>query len=338
MPLLLTPGQFTQRAGYYHQLAQFSSAGMGLIQSLEQLQRNPPSRSFREPIRRQLEKIQQGATFTESLAATSGWLPELDLALIEAGEQSGRMDACFQSLAEYYQERSRLTKKAMSQLVYPVGLIHFAALVFLIVLPFAASQFSASLPWLFLRAALALSPIYLGTLLGIYALQGQHNESWRARMESALRYVPLLGTARAYLALGRLAMALESLINAGVNIIPAWEIAARACGSPALRRAIVAWRPQVEQGVTPAAAMDTSPEFPEMFANFYRSGEISGKLDDSLRRLHHYYSEEGTRKLQNFSEWTPRLIYALVAIIIGLKVIQFYSGYFGQIADITRGF
>ncbi|HAO80900.1 MAG TPA: hypothetical protein DCQ92_18420, partial [Verrucomicrobia subdivision 3 bacterium] len=68
------------------------------------------------------------------------------------------------------------------------------------------------------------------------------------------------------------------------------------------------------------------------------SGEISGKLDDALHRLHRYYNEEGTRKLQDFAQWTPRLIYGLVACIIGYKIIQFYTGYFNQISTITNGF
>ncbi len=338
MALILTPGQFTQRAELYHQLAQLTSAGIGLIQALEQLQRNPPSRSFREPLRLQLEKIKQGSTFTDSLLATSGWLPEFDIALIEAGEHSGRIDECFRLLADYYHERARLTKQAISQLVYPVGLIHFAALVFLIIIPFAGSQFNASLAMLLLKAALTLAPVYLGAALLIYALQSRHGERWRAFMETLFRFVPLLGRARHYLALARLALALESLINAGVNIIQAWELAARACGSPALRRAIVAWRPQVEAGTTPAAVVGNCRQFPEMFANYYGSGEISGKLDEALGRLHRYYHEEGTRKLQAFADWTPRIIYGLIACLIGFKIIHFYTGYFNQIATITNGF
>lgn len=338
MALILTPGQFTQRAELYHQLAQLTSAGIGLVQALEQLQRNPPSRSFREPLRLQLEKINQGSTFTDSLLATSGWLPEFDIALIEAGERSGRIDDCFRLLSDYYHDRARITKQTISQLVYPVGLIHFAVFVFLIIVPFAGSQFSASLTMLFLKAALILSPLYLGTALVIYAMQSKHGERWRALMESLLRFVPILGKARYFLALSRLALALEALINAGVNIIQAWELAANACGSPALRRAINAWRPQVEAGRTPADVVSHCPQFPEMFANFYNSGEISGKLDDALHRLHRYYNEEGTRKLQNFAQWTPRLIYGLVAGIIGYKIIQFYTGYFNQISTITNGF
>ena len=86
------------------------------------------------------------------------WLPAFDLALIGAGEQSGRLDACFRMLADYYNDRARLIKQVISQLIYPVGLIHFAAFIFLIVLPFAHSQFNASLPWLFVRAALHSLP------------------------------------------------------------------------------------------------------------------------------------------------------------------------------------
>jgi len=338
MALILTPGQFTQRAEFYHQLAQLTSAGIGLIQALEQLQRNPPTRAFREPLRLQLEKIKAGSTFTDSLLATSGWLPPFDIALIEAGERSGRIDDCFRLLSEYYHERARITKQAMSQLLYPVALIHVAVLVFIIIVPFAGSQFDASLPLLFLKAALTLSPVYLGAALIIYVFQSQHGQNWRSLMEKLLGFVPLLGKARHFLALSRLALALEALISAGVNIIQAWEIAANACGSPALRRAILAWKSQVEAGTTPADAVSNSRLFPEMFANYYRSGEISGKLDEALRRLHRYYHEEGSHKLQTFAEWTPRLIYGIIACIIGYEIVHFYTGYFNQISTITKGF
>ena len=83
--------------------------------------------------------------------------------------------------------------------------------------------------------------------------------------------------------------------------------------------------------------MNASRVFPEMFANFYASGEVSGQLDESLRRLHRYYNEEGTRKLQAFAQWTPRLIYVIVVCIIAYKIIQFYTGYFQQISNITNG-
>jgi type IV pilus assembly protein PilC len=340
MPLIITPRQFTQRAEFYHQLNQFTCAGIPIVRALEQIKRSPLAPSFREPLQRLLDELAKGATLAGSLQRLD-WLPAFDLALIGAGEQSGRLDTCFRLLADYYNERARVIQQVISQLIYPVGLIHFAALIFFIVLPFAASEFKASLTLLFAKAALILSPLYGAVAWMIYATQSKHGENWRAGIESLLRPVPILGTARHYLALSRLAAALEALISAGVNIFEAWDLAATASGSPALRRAVAAWKPQVVSGQMPSEAVRLCPLFPETFANLYASGEVSGKLDESLRHLNRLYNEDGTRKLNAFATWMPRFVYMLVVLMIAYKIIQFWTGIYGpnsELSNVLKGF
>jgi len=329
MALIVTPGQFSQRAEFYHQLGQLTSAGLGLVRALEQLKRNPPARSYRQPIQRLLDELASGFTLTESLQRLGNWLPAFDIALAQAGEQSGRLDACFRLLADYYTDRARMARQMIADLAYPVFLFHFAIFIF----PFA--QFFTSGNWMvYLGRTLGLLvPIYALVGLMIYAAQSRHGESWRAWVESVLRPVPVLGTARHYLALSRLAAALEALISAGVTIIEAWEMAASASGSPALRRVVLGWRPLVSGGRTPAEAVSASPGFPELFANQYTSGEISGKLDETLRRLHQYYQDEGSRKLHALAQWTPRAVYLFVALMIAYNVVNFWTGYFKQVRD-----
>ncbi|MGH7951785.1 MAG: type II secretion system F family protein [Limisphaerales bacterium] len=329
--MIFTPRQFIQRAELYHQLSQLTAAGIGIIRAVEQIKRSPPARSFHAPLQRLLDELTQGRTVAESLRQLGSWLPEFDVALIEAGERSGRLDACFRLLAEYYNDRARIAKQVISQLVYPVGLIHFGAFIFLVVLPYAHSEFNASILLLFIKMMLALAPLYLAVALIIYATQSKHGEKWRARIESLLRPIPILGTARRFLALARLAAALEALISAGVNIVEAWNLAAAASGSPALRQIVESWKPEIESGRTPAEVLNGSAKFPEMFANLYSTGEVSGQLDDALRRLYRHYNDEGTRKLQAFAQWSPRLVYLIVVVIIAYKVIQFYTGYFNQV-------
>src|SRR5437879_7872256 len=94
MPLDFTPAQFARRAEFYHQLGSLTGAGLGLIRGLETLQRNPPARSYRQPIRRVLEQLAHGYTFAESFRRVGQWLPGFDVALLKAGEQSGRLEAC----------------------------------------------------------------------------------------------------------------------------------------------------------------------------------------------------------------------------------------------------
>jgi type II secretory pathway component PulF len=144
----------------------------------------------------------------------------------------------------------------------------------------------------------------------------------------------VLGTARQYLALARLAASLEALLSAGVTVVEAWDLAATASGSPALQRTVASWKPLLNAGETPAEVLRHSPGFPELFANQYATGEVSGQLDDALRRLSAYYEEDGSRKLHAVAQWTPRAIYFGVVLMIAYQIIHFYLGYFGQIRDV----
>lgn len=326
--MITSPRQFNQRAELFHQLAQLTSAGLGIIPALEQIKRSPPTRSYREPVRRLLEELAQGATVADSLHRL-GWLPAFDLALIEAGERSGRIDACFRLLAGYYHERARLIRQMAADLMYPVFVYHLSVFVVTLL------EFLWSGPWLLVLLG-GLLPVYAATAFLMYASQDQRNEAWRAKVEAISRPIPVLGTARHYLALARLAAALEALISAGVNIFEAWDLAAAASGSPALRRAVAAWKPNLTAGQTPSEMVQTCSQFPEMFAGLYASGEVSGKLDESLRNLNRLYDEEGLRKLHLVATWVPRMIYFMVALIVAYIVIRFWIGYFNQINQLSH--
>jgi type II secretory pathway component PulF len=330
MALTFTPGQFAERSEFYRQLAQLTSAGLGLIAGLQQLQQHPPARSYRDPIRRLLADLHSGCTFSDALQRLGNWLPEFDLALIRAGEHSGRLDAAFRLLADYYGERLRMSRQMLTDLLYPLALFHFAVFIF----PFPALFLTGN--WIgYLEKTLGiLLPIYLVVFAIIYAGQGQHGERWRSILEHMIRPVPVLGTARFYLALGRLASSLEALLSAGVNIVDAWELASAASGSPGLRRTVFGWRRLLDAGQTPAEAVLASGRFPPLFSGQYATGELSGTLDETLSRLHRYYLDEGTRKLRAFVMWLPRAVYLGIVLMIAYKVVTFWTGYFKQLQSV----
>lgn len=335
MPLMPTPRQLAARAEFYHQLAALLSAGVGLISALETLRVSPPSRAFRRPLSSLLERLQDGASLADAgRVLPESWVPSFDRALIEAGESSGRLDASFRFLAEYYGDRARLTREVLSHLAYPAFVVHFAILIF-------PTALLTRLVWQgevagFILAKLAvLLPLYLGIAVLLQVGREGHGERWRLALELLLRRVPVLGSARANLALARLSVALESLLNAGVAIIPAWELAAAASGSPRLRRAVLAWRADVENGQTPAEAVRESHAFPELFSNLYNTGEISGQLDDTLRRLYRHYEDEARRQFRIVAEWAPRVIYLVIVVWVAYQVFAFWGNYFSQIGNAT---
>ena len=331
--MLFTPGQFSRRANFYHQLAQLTGAGLTITRALEHLHRSPPGQSFRQPIREALVDIEAGMTVSEAFGRHPEWMPEFDLALLHAGERGGRLEATFNLLNEFYLERADVARRVLGALVYPVFLLH-------------AALFILAFPDLFLTGNLfafgaktfgVLIPLYVLVGISIFLSQGRRGESWRALLESITRMIPMVGTGRRNMALARCAAALEALINAGEGIVEAWPLAASASGSPAMLREVHKWRSEFGMGRTPAEILRDSREFPEMFANLYSSGEISGSLDATLKRLSKYYLEEGSRNIRMAARIGPGILYGLVMIYIAWRVITFYLGYFQQLGEITGG-
>ena len=83
--------------------------------------------------------------------------------------------------------------------------------------------------------------------------------------------------------------------------------------------------------MTPADLVSQARYFPELFANLYHTGEISGKLDETLNRLHVYYQEEGFRALWLFTRIMNGTIYGLVVLLVAYNIFSFYVGYYGGI-------
>jgi len=258
MEILPSPRKLTQRGEFYYQLGQLTATGVGVTNAVDLLCRKPPSRAYREPLQRLRTHLAEGDTFSDALARLGLWTPAFDIALIEAGERSGRMDAVFILLGNYYADRATLLRRALSDLAYPVFLFHFAVVVLPMVQYFQHSNLTVFL----LQTVGVLVPVYAIVFGLIYSARGRRSGKWRAFIESVLRPIPVIGTARQSLALARLSVSLEALLNAGMTIIEAWDIAAAASGSPAIQRAVAAWRPQVVAGLTPAEAVGASREFP----------------------------------------------------------------------------
>ena len=328
MALIITPGQLAHRADLYHQLAQLTAAGIGLPQALEIQRRSPPDQAFRQPLGALIERLQRGSTFSDAARSLAGFLPAFDVALLQAGETSGRLPACFKLLAEYYGQRAQLMRRVLGKVAYPLLLLHAMVVIF----PVSALQSLVGqgtiLGFIFSKLAVFV-PLYGGTFLLLYVSQGQRGEKWRTLIEAVAHPIPLLGTARRSLAVARLSAALEALISAGASIIEAWELAAEASGSPALGRAVRRFRPQLETGTTPAEAVSDSGVFPQLFVSEYHSAEVSGRTDEALRRLNGYYQEEGSRLLNMFIIVFGAMLYGGMALLVAWQVVSFYMGYYG---------
>ena len=333
--LIETPRSYQRRSEFYHQLSMLQQAGVGIRDSLHQI--NPHSRQEAEEIRGTLDQMGSGATFSESLSGRTRWLPDFDRLMIEAGETSGQLDQTLRILSEHYEHRSSLIRQVLLKLAYPVLLIHFIILMPAIigfgqalVSTGGASLFSAFAPSLATLAAsyaLVFGIIYLGQANRGYAV--------RSFLEKIWHKIPGFGNALKEIKLARLAFSLHALLNAGVTVREAWQNAGNSSGSPWLATLVGGLIPKIDAGLTPAEVVRTEPEFPLIFRDLYSTGETSGQLDDSLPRLAKHFQENGVRHLVTSSAIATAVVYGVVAIAVAFIVISFWMNHYGSIMNMN---
>lgn len=325
-----TAGSLQKRGDFFVQLGQMLGSGVPVVSCLETLARSLGPRSgLAERLRGMALDVESGHTFAEAMRRHDPG-SAFDMALIEAGENSGRLDICCGLLGSFYSDRAKLSRAMYSQLAYPVLLVHLAAFLPSISKIFYGGGVTA---WL-LDGLTYLAPVYLAVFALAAVTQAQRGEAVRLGLERVWSRVPWLGGGLRDLALARFSLALESLINAGVPLATAWRLAGEASGSLRLAHGVADHLPLMEAGQPPSAWIAKLPLMTDSYLQQYSTAELSGKVDGTLRRLYGQLLESGTSKLTQFAEWLPKLVFFGVAIAIAVKVVGFYTNYFNEVSKV----
>ncbi|MDX2225814.1 MAG: type II secretion system F family protein [Verrucomicrobiae bacterium] len=320
------PSSHTAKSHLYSQMASMTAAGLPARTMIETLAANPVSRAFGPPLRTALVRITQGESLTLALGA-GNWLPDFDLHLIGAGEQSGGMEPVFRLLADFHESQASMLRTFYAGLVYPTVLIHVGVSMLALVLGVIAQNV-----WTGIFTLMGmLLPLYIFVVIVVLLLKSRNSF-----VEKIFGCVPFLGHGMRSQSLSRLSAALGGLTQAGIPPIESWLQAGKACGSASLMHACERVRNSVIQGHPPSFVLPTLSAFPSTFTNLYRTGEQSGTLDETFIRLQKYYAEEGQRSLKQLSILIPALVYGLVVLGVAVLVISLFLGYIRLLNDLMQ--
>jgi type IV pilus assembly protein PilC len=113
---------------------------------------------------------------------------------------------------------------------------------------------------------------------------------------------------------------LSKLIQVGIPLVTALDTLMKQTDNPKLRRAIGDVARKVEGGTAFSEALASHPSiFSRLFINMVRSGEVSGKLDDILRRLAAFAKRQAELRQQLKTAMT----YPTVLLLVGCGAVAF---------------
>lgn len=317
-----------RRAAFYRELGALTKSGVPVVAALDLLldaSSDPRSNRVLASLR---DLIREGAAPAEALPVAVPDASAFEIAMVQAGQRTGRLGEVFDQMADYLDEEQRLREGIRSALIYPLLVVGLALVIgvvmILAVLPRLGALFAdtgmelplltRTLIWLggdgrmIALLVMALPPI------GAWLVRRQFQKpAFRAVMERLLSRLPVVGAGIRLTATIRFSRTLAMLLKGGTPLVDSLPLAGRASGHRGLDEAISVGAEQVRHGKSAAAMLSGCPLIGRQLPAWYRAGEASGDLPGMLEHAAQRFQAEWETLLQR----TVRLAEPILIILVG---------------------
>ncbi|HWA24600.1 MAG TPA: type II secretion system F family protein [Lacunisphaera sp.] len=329
----------TELIAFFVQMSLLLKAGVSLANALQRLAEDHADTRLGAVLAGLREQVAIGTPLHQAMARYPRTFSRQIVAMIEAGEASGRMPEVFESLAGYYEWLDRLTGDIRQALIYPVMVISASLLLVLMLFTFVVPRFVSLLIDLHLQVPL-LTRIVMGISHGLvqgwpvllaaaFGLPAVFALAWRVPAfalgcDRMLMRIPVFGELVAMFGLSRFSHNLAMLYRSGIPLVRGLEICATVVGNRAIEHAVNDARRGVLEGAPLNRSLAQHDVFPRTLITMIATGETSGRLDFALESAAEYFNKIIPRRIKViFAVFDPVMMVTLIAVVglVALSVI-----------------
>jgi general secretion pathway protein F len=326
-------------AAFCRQMATMAESGLPLDDALSLLARdtNKKTSTLAASLR---ESVLGGATLSAALSTYPEKVPDVMIGLVAAGEAGGALGPVFHRLADGFEMDVRTKDALQSALVYPavLGVTAVASLILVltVVAPALAPVFAGAgdrTP-MSARILIGASDVLrnywwigvLGLLLFILmVLSSLRTPAGRAGMARFAITAPFIGTIVKTTETSRFLHSLAALLDNGVTILNALEIARRATSNPVVAKEIDRISGRVRVGERLGDTLAQSKVFPALAGQLAAVGERSGSLAKMLRHGGRVMEESAQRDVKQLMVVATPALTIILGVLVGGVILSLLS-------------
>jgi general secretion pathway protein F len=321
------------------QLATLVAAHIPLVEALSALVDQVENPDLKAAIARVRADVNEGSTLHNALAKYPEVFSDLYVSMVASGEASGALDIVLLRLADFLEYQSRLRKKVMGAMLYPLGMIAFGAIavlvIFTVVIPELEQVFSENkqqLP-LMTRIVLVLSKFTVaywwvmlaGLVIAAFAVARYFNsEIGRRQWDETKLKLPVFGDVFRMIAVSRFTKTLSTLLRSGIPLLPSLNVVKNVVNNITIKEAIEKATVNLTEGQGISGPLKRSGQFPPLVTHMVSVGERTGEIESMLERVADHYEYQVNNKVENFTaliEPIMIIILALIVLVIVLSVV-----------------
>ncbi len=279
------------------QLATLVQSGMPLEESLAAIGEQSENARMKSIVLGVRARVREGYSFADGLKDFPRAFPDIYRATVEAGEQSGHLDAVLERLADYTESRQELSQTVRNAMIYPSVLMGFCLLIITLMMAYvvpkvvgvftntgqalpgptamliATSNFVQSWGWLLLLLLVA-------AVFGFVRLLKLPEP--RKRFDQFALRLPVVGRIVRGINTARFTRTFSIMTGSGVPILEGLRISAAVITNTPMRDSVEDAALRIREGAPIGASLARGKQFPPLCIHLISSGEASGELESML--------------------------------------------------------
>ncbi len=336
---------------FNQELMALVKSGLPILRIWDLLIERAGHAGFQRTLRDVREDIRGGASASEALAKHPRYFPDLYVATVKAGEQSGNLPEVLQRYVAYLKLMVGLRQKVKKAISYPIVLIciGLAVVGFLLtyVMPTFVSVYGDSvqtLPWatqvlldVVTHAESWLLPaavVLIGLMLGMHTYYA--TSAGQLTIDRLVLKLPLVGQIAVKHNTVQLTRTLGTILAGGTPLVDALQGARGAIANRWISQEMIGAVNEIREGATLAAALDRPGVLPRLAIEMLSVGEETGSLDTMLRDVSEFYEADLDTRLIQLTTWIEPALLLVMGILVGGIVIVMYLPVF-QMAGTVGG-
>lgn len=328
---------FTDIVDFTRQLAIMLNAGLTLIDCFSILEKQATKMSMVVIIQNIQKDILAGSTFSSALQKYPHYFSDLYIALVKSGEASGKLSDILLRLSDNLEKQREFQSKIKGALTYPIVVVTAMAMIVFIMVTFVLPKllnlykdFNIELP-MSTQILISLSSFFaqfwplivLMISILFYAIKNYfQTKRGKFILDTALLKMPLFGKIVSISTLVDSTRTLSILIGSGVSILDTLSIIIETTSNSLYRMSFENILKEVEKGVSLGNAFNNQSIFPPILVQMVTVGEMTGKLDETMMRISHYFNLESEVAVKTITTLIEPLILVVLGIGVGFLVLS----------------
>ncbi len=327
------------KTNFFQQLQTMLSSGVALLNAIEIISKQIKNRVFKEAVEDVILSLQQGSSFSESLRKHPKIFDNITVAMVEAGEKGGILDAMLEELVKSLKQDVKIEDNVKKATRYPKIVGSIMAIAMYVVMTKVIPTFTGILvnsgteiPALtqgilnfsdFLSSN-SLSLLIIGVLLFGFAYFYKKTDSGKTLFDKLSLKNPIYKKITIASINLRITKILGTLLKFGVPLKESLLVVRNVADNSIYLNAIDTIVKDIETGKSVTMSMNESGVFSDYLCSMVGVGEEIGALDQMLLSTSEYYEIE----LNNATDALSASIEPIITVVMGLFIAMFVSSVF----------